>query len=188
MSESKISLLDISLTFLLIGTIGFGGGMAIIALMQEYCVERKKWLSLDDFLHGVALGQFMGPFALNSAIFVGYITRGIWGGVCAALSFLMPSVILIVVLSSLYDSFRDFSVFKSALNGVAPVVVALIISAAISMGKTKVKSVESVLMIIISMLLMLVFKIQIVLILLLAFIYALLKNKFFQVEIDKRED
>ena len=96
-----VSLFEISKVFLTIGIIGFGGGMAIIALIQDYCVVRRRWLELDEFSHGIAFGQILGPFAVNSAIFVGYRLRGLKGAVIAAVSFLIPSVVLVIILSAL---------------------------------------------------------------------------------------
>jgi chromate transporter len=87
MKKNKVTLMEISKTFLTIGTIGFGGGLAIIALMQEYCVIRKKWLSIEEFSHGIALGQFLGPFATNASIFIGYRLRGFIGGLTALVFF-----------------------------------------------------------------------------------------------------
>ena len=94
-----MSILQMAFAFLKIGTIGFGGGMAVIALMEQDCVKRRGCLEAEEFLHGVGLGQILGPFAVNAAIFIGSRMFGPIGGLIAAISFLLPSVVLVVFLS-----------------------------------------------------------------------------------------
>ena len=128
--DNRVSLWEIARAFLTIGTIGFGGGMAIIAMIQDYCVVRRRWLELDEFSHGIAFGQILGPFAVNASIFVGYRLRGLKGAVVAAISFLIPSVTLVIVMSALYARFHHVPSLQAALRGIRPVVVALILAAA----------------------------------------------------------
>jgi len=179
-SEKKVSLLSISKVFLTIGTIGFGGGMAIIALIQDYCVEKKKWLSSDEFSHGIAFGQILGPFAVNASIFVGYRLRGLTGALVAVISFLFPSIIIVIILTYLYLRFHHIPSLQSALRGIGPVVVALILAAAYQMGRTRIRHAEPVLIIIITILLSIFLKLQIVVILFIAALYGLLKVKFIE--------
>lgn len=133
-------LIQIALHFLKIGTIGFGGGMAVIAIMERECVTRRKWVDPEVFLHGVGLGQILGPFAVNTALFVGYRLRGIVGGLVAAGAFLFPSVTLVIGLSWLYFTFHHIPSLQAALAGIGPMVVALILSAAVSMGRKALRS------------------------------------------------
>lgn len=175
--DKKVSLVELAKLFLKIGTIGFGGGMAIIAMMQDYCVNKNKWLTNDEFVHGVALGQFMGPFAVNTSIFIGYRMRKTTGAIISAVSFLLPSVIIVIALSALYLEFNQIPSIKSALNGVAPAAIALILSAAYSMGKNKLKSIEHLILIIAAFLLSAFFKVQVIQILLIGVLYGLLKMR-----------
>ena len=85
----KVSLVEIFLTFAKIGVTGFGGGMAIVALVERVCVKEKRWITAEEFLHGVAFGQMLGPFSLNISTFTGYYLRGVAGGVCAAVGFIL---------------------------------------------------------------------------------------------------
>lgn len=179
MQKQQISLIEIAKVFLIIGATGLGGGIAIIALMRDYCVDRKKWLSNEELIHGIALGQFLGSFAVNVSIFIGYKIRGLKGAIVALTSFLAPSVSLVILLSALYMHFHKIPALHSALNGIAPVVVALILTAAFKMGAGRIKSAESILLVIISIFLSLVCKMQIVAILALALIYGFLKVRFF---------
>jgi chromate transporter len=164
--------------FLVIGTIGFGGGMAIVALIQDYVVTKRKWMDLDEYTHGVALGQVMGAFAVNITIFVGYRIRGLKGAIVAATTFLAPSIVLVIALTALYTRFHNVQSFQYALKGIAPVVVAIILAAAYQMGKPKVKSLESIILMVAAVLLVGVLKVQIVFVLLGAAAYALVKLRW----------
>jgi chromate transporter len=137
-----VSLKEIFKVFFLIGLTGFGGGMAIVSLTERVCVHDKKWLSRDEFMHGLAFGQILGPFSLNSCTFVGAYLRGGIGGVTAAVAFLTPSFFIISLLSYLYFRFNTMPRLQSALRGTNPVIIALIIVAAWGMTKSKVKRVE----------------------------------------------
>ena len=176
--DMHVPLWEIARAFLTIGTIGFGGGMAIIALIQDYCVVRRRWLELDEFSHGIAFGQILGPFAVNASIFVGYRLRGLKGAVVAAISFLIPSVTLVMILSELYIRFHHVPSLKAALNGIGPVVVALILAAAYQMGRSRIRSLEPVLLMIAAIGLMVFLKLQIIAILLIAAAYGFAKIKF----------
>ena len=182
MGKNRVTLLEIAKTFLTIGTIGFGGGLAIIALMQEYCVIRKKWLSIEEFSHGIALGQFLGPFATNASIFIGYRLRGFIGGLTALVSFLAPSIIIVIILSALYVNYHKIPSLQLALKSINPVVIALILSAAFQMGKGKIKSLEPILLILITIFLSLFLKMQVFTILLIASVYGYIKVRFFEME------
>ena len=127
-------LLYLTAQFLKIGAIGFGGGMAVIALIERECVRRRKCVEAEEFLHGVGLGQILGPFAVNAAIFIGYRMAGIFGGLVAATAFMLPSLALVIALSWLYFTFHTIPSLQGALAGVGPVVIALILSAAGTMG------------------------------------------------------
>jgi chromate transporter len=126
--------------FLKLGAIGFGGGMAVIALLEHELVQRRALMSSEEFLHGTALGQILGSFATNSAFFVGYRFFGIAGGLSCAAAFMVPSVALVILLSWLYFTFHAIPSLQMALLGLSPVVIALILSAAWSMSRQAVRS------------------------------------------------
>lgn len=183
MKNKTVSLIDIAKVFLTIGTIGFGGGIAIIALIQDYCVKRKKWLSIEEFSHGIALGQFLGPFAVNASIFVGYRLRGFIGGLVSVISFLVPSIIFVIILSALYIHYQKIPSLQLALKSINPVVVALILSAAYQMLKGKIRSFEPILLMLISIFLNVFLKWDVIKILLLAITYGFIKVKVLQSEV-----
>lgn len=142
-NPKKVALAEIAATFFMIGAIGFGGGMAIVALIERRCVHEKRWLGHDEFMHGLAFGQILGPFSLNTSIFVGYFLRGAAGGLTAAVSFIAPSFMMISALSLLYFRFNEVPELKSALLGSNPVVIALIVVAGIGMARRKAAGLES---------------------------------------------
>jgi chromate transporter len=92
--RQQLSLPAVALVFLKIGIIGFGGGMAIIALMEHELVRKQRVIEPDEFLHGVGLSQILGPFAVNTALFTGYRRYGILGGLIAACAFMAPSLVI----------------------------------------------------------------------------------------------
>ncbi len=139
-AKQRLSLSDLALTFLKIGTIGFGGGMAIIALIEHELVRKRRVIEAEEFLHGVGLGQLLGPFAVNTALFAGYRLYGTLGGLISACAFMAPSLVLVLILSWLYFSYHAIPALQSAVAGLGPVVIALIFSAAWSMGRKAFRS------------------------------------------------
>jgi chromate transporter len=135
-----LRLLNLMGIFLRLGAIGFGGGMAVVALMEHDLVRKRKLMDPDEFLHGIALGQILGPFAVNASLFVGNRLFGFLGGLACAAAFLAPSILLVILLSWLYFSFHAIPALQTALRGLGPVVIALILSAAGSMGRKAVRS------------------------------------------------
>jgi len=138
--SERISLLRLLAAFLKIGSIGFGGGMAVIALMEREFVQKRKLLTGEEFLHGVGLGQFLGSFAVNAAFFIGYRLFGLAGGILSASAFLMPSLALVTALSHFYFMYHSMPALQGAVAGLGPVVIALILDAAWSLGRQVLRS------------------------------------------------
>src|ERR1035438_2369012 len=133
--SERISLLRLLAAFLKIGSIGFGGGMAVIALMEREFVQKRKLLTGEEFLHGVGLGQILGSFAVNAAFFIGYRLFGLAGGILSASAFLMPSLALVTALSHFYFRYHSMPALQGVVIGLGPVVIALILDAAWSLGR-----------------------------------------------------
>lgn len=134
------SLGEMTWLFLKLGTIGFGGGIAMIALMENEFVKHRKCLDTEEFLHGVALGQILGSFPVNTALFIGYRLHGFLGALLSSIVFLFPSVAAVVLLAWLYFSFKQIPSLQGILGGLAPVVIAIILTAAWSMGQKAIGS------------------------------------------------
>ena len=130
----------------MVGLTGFGGGMAIVALVERVCVREKQWITAEEFLHGLAFGQILGPFSLNVCTFTGHHLRGIRGGILAATGFIMPSFLLVSLLSWLYFTFHKLPQLQAALKGTNPVVIALIVVVAIDMGRKRIRGANGAVM------------------------------------------
>lgn len=138
--KPPLRLRTLVLLFLKLGAIGFGGGMAVLALMEEELVRRRKLMDAEELLHGLALGQILGSFATNAAYFVGHRFFGFLGGLACASAFMAPSVALVTGLSWLYFTFHAVPALNASMKGLGPVVIALILGAAWSMGRKSLRS------------------------------------------------
>lgn len=149
-------LLELFWTYFKIGLFTFGGGYAMIAVIENICVERKKWITHEDMVNVTVLAESTpGPIAINCATFVGYKQRGILGALFATLGVVMPSFIIIFALASVLDRFIEVKAVASAFAGIRIAVGLLIISAAVNMmGKMK-KTAFSIAVLIAAFLLML---------------------------------
>lgn len=145
-TAKHVSLPEIFLTFAKIGLTGFGGGMAIVALVERICVKDKNWITSEEFLHGLAFGQILGPFSLNVCTFTGHHLRGIRGGITAAVGFIMPSFLLVSLLSWLYFTYNKLPQLQAALKGTNPVIIGLIVVVVIDMGRKQIKGPNGILM------------------------------------------
>ncbi len=136
-AQKTESLWSILLTFLKVGAFTFGGGYAILPVIQQEVVERKKWISQKDFADILIVTQGMpGQLALNSAIQIGIRLRGIPGGMIGALGVTAPSVIILLAIAAyFYPLIRHNDYVQAIFYGIRPAVVALIATAAIKMGR-----------------------------------------------------
>ena len=128
------TLLSLFWSFFKIGAFTFGGGYAMISLIQREAVEVKKWITEDDILDIIAIAESTpGPIAINSSTFVGYKVMGFWGAFCATLGTVIPSFVVITVISFCLEQFRHLQAVNFAFNGIRVAVVALILKAFITM-------------------------------------------------------
>ena len=140
--ENKI--LALFLTFFKIGAFTFGGGYAMIPLIQRETAEKKNWITQSDILDIVAIAESTpGPIAINSATFVGYKVAGFWGAFSATLGVVLPCFTVIAIISLVLRQFQDLTVVQYAFLGIRAGVMALIIKALLSMYKQCPKSVPS---------------------------------------------
>lgn len=123
-------------TFFKIGTFTFGSGYAMIPMIEKAVVDQKKWFEKEDFYNQFALAQSApGPFALNTAVFVGYKMRGWWGALAAVLGAVIPSFTIILVIAIYLTDFSENSYVVAAFKGIRPAVIALIVVPFIRMMK-----------------------------------------------------
>ncbi len=123
----QTSLFLLFATFFRIGLFTFGGGYAMIPLIERYVVERNGWLQRGEFVDLLALAQSApGVFAVNMAVFVGYRLRGVRGALAASFGCALPSVVIILLIALFFRQFRHIAVVNNIFMGLRPVVVALI--------------------------------------------------------------
>jgi chromate transporter len=135
MKRSKL-ISTLFLCFFKIGAFTFGGGYAMLALLENEFVEKKKWLTKDEFLDMLAIAESTpGPIAINSATFIGYKTAGVLGSTFATLGVVLPSFIIIYVISLFLDKFLALTIVANAFKGIQACVVYLIGSVGIKMLK-----------------------------------------------------
>ena len=125
---------DLFFTMLKIGLFTFGGGYAMIALLENEFVEKKKYLEKDEFLDMVAIAESTpGPIAINAATYIGYKRAGFWGSAMATVGVCVPSFVIIYVISLFFDAFLSFKPVEYAFRGIQVCVVYLIFSAGLKM-------------------------------------------------------
>lgn len=123
-------------TFLKIGTFSFGGGYAMIPFIESEIISANGWITMSDFTNIIAIAEMTpGPIAINSATFVGYSVSGLSGALAATLGVVFPSFILGSILSKYFYKFKGSPILQKALEGIRPIVLALIISATVSVSK-----------------------------------------------------
>ena len=133
-------LFDLFWTFCKIGALTFGGGYAMLPLIQREIVENKKWSTEREILDYYAVGQCTpGVIAVNTATFIGFKLKGIIGGIVATLGVVFPSLIIILIIASFLQSFADLSIVQSAFAGIRVAVVALILTTVMKLLQSSIK-------------------------------------------------
>ena len=131
---------DLYRAFFTIGGMTFGGGYAMLPMLEREIVNKHKWSTSEELLNYFAIGQCTpGIIAVNTATFVGYKTRGIAGGIAATLGVISPSIVIIVLIAMLLENFMDILWVQHAFAGIRVAVCALIVSSVIKLVKSNLK-------------------------------------------------
>ena len=126
--------LDLFLTFARIGLFTFGGGYAMIPLIEKLCVEQKRWITQDEMLNATVIAESTpGPVAINCATFVGYKQKGLAGAAAATVGMVLPSFCVIFLISAFLDNFLEITWIAHAFKGIKIAVGILILDVAIKM-------------------------------------------------------
>ena len=134
------TLWQVFISFFKIGAFTFGGGYAMIPLIQNEAVEKRHWVTDDDILEVIAIAESTpGPIAINSATFVGYKAAGVLGSVCATLGVVLPSFVIILFLSFVLQQFQELEAVRYAFMGIRAGVLALLVKALWTMYKKSPK-------------------------------------------------
>lgn len=146
-------LIDLFVTFAKMGAVTFGGGYAMLPILQRTVVDEKKWATEEEILDYYAIGQCTpGIIAVNTATFIGFKTKGILGGIAATLGVVFPSVVIISIISAFLKNFADIAAVQHAFAGIRVCVGVLILNAVIKLWKGAAKGKITAAIVIICML------------------------------------
>lgn len=138
-------LLKLYLAFLKVGTFGFGGGYAMLPLIEREIVDNNHWIGKTEFIDIIGISQMTpGPIAINSATFVGYRVAGIVGSIVATLGVVTTSFILVSLAYIFFNKFKESKILSSALSGMRPALIGLIISVFLSLGYESYRDLNSI--------------------------------------------
>src|SRR5438093_12645412 len=126
--------------FLWLGTFGFGGPIALAGYMQRDLVERRRWVSKQDYLEGLALAQLApGPLAAQLAMYLGWVRAGVLGATLVSAAFILPSFLMVLALSVLYLRYGGLSWMQGAFYGIGAAVIAIIARSAVKLVRMTLK-------------------------------------------------
>lgn len=180
-------LLQLYISFMRIGGLTFGGGLSMLPMLKYELVEKRKWIGEDDLLNCYAIGQCTpGIIAVNTATYVGYIKKGIIGGIVSTLGMITPSIVIITVIAAFLKQFMDNALLQNALMGIRGAVCALMLNTLINMGKKSLISISAWIICAIAFLLILIFNLPSILIVILGGIYGIALDRMYG-EIDENK-
>ena len=141
-------LIQLFLEFFKVGLFTFGGGYAMIPLIQKDIVEGHRWLSMEQFTDLIAIAEMTpGPIAVNSATFVGYKLAKFWGALVSTIGVVLPSFLVIWAVASVFLSFQDNPIVQAAFKGLRPAVLGMIIVAALSVANVATAGFKSIIIV-----------------------------------------
>ncbi|KAJ51128.1 chromate transporter [Clostridium tetanomorphum] len=162
-------------SFFKIGAFTFGGGYAMIPLIQAEVVDNKKWISKDEFLDILVISQsFPGALAVNTSTFIGYKIRGIIGAIMALLGTVLPSLGIIIFIASFFMQFRNNYYVDLSFKGISAAVPMLVLIAVVSLSKSVKRDYINLSIIIATILLIRVFKVHPVIVIIISGFYGYL--------------
>ncbi len=134
--KTFINILKVFLEFFKLGLISFGGGMAMVSMLEEELVEKKKWVKKDELVDMIAISESTpGPVAINMATYVGFNMAGVFGSIFATLGVVLPSFIIIFVISLFFEQFLSLTFVQYAFEGIQVAIVFIIFKAGINLLK-----------------------------------------------------
>lgn len=130
-------LLKLFIAFFKIGAFTFGGGYAMIPIIEKEVVDKNHWLSKEEFMDMLAVVQSLpGPISINSSVYIGYKISKFWGSLICALGAALPSFVIILLIAIVFTDIQDNPTIEKVFKGIRPAVVALIVVPVIFMAKT----------------------------------------------------
>ena len=138
-------MLELFLTFMKIGLFTFGGGYAMISLIEDICVEKKKWITHEEMMNVAIVAESTpGPIAINCATYTGYLRGGFKGAVVATVGVVIPSFLIIFAISQFLDNFLEITLIANAFKGIKLAVGLLILNAGLNMLQKMKKTKQSI--------------------------------------------
>ena len=154
--RNMIMLFKLFYTFAKIGLFTFGGGYGMIALVQDECVDKKKWITDDEFATVLTIAESTpGPIAINCATYTGYAQGGILGSIAATFGVVLPSFVIIFLISSFFNNLLEIEIVANAFKGIQVGVGIIILRAGLNLYKKMKKSAFSIAVLICACLIML---------------------------------
>lgn len=139
------TIIEIFVTFVKIGAFSFGGGLAMLPLIEKEIVHNHHWITSKEFVDIIAIAQMTpGPIAVNSSTFVGYKVSSFWGALAGSIGVVITSFLLITILAKYFIKIKDNRATKAVFRGIRPAVLGLILSAGVSVGKTSLIDFKSI--------------------------------------------
>lgn len=136
-----MKILEMFLSFFKIGAFTFGGGYAMIPIIEKEFVDSKKWLTKEEFMDSLVIAQSIpGPMAVNCSVFVGYRVGKIKGALAAVLGTILPSVTIIIIIATMLTNFRENKFVDLAFKGISGAVPVLVLIAVVSLSKSVKKT------------------------------------------------
>jgi chromate transporter len=161
MKDKSVSIRDILKVFLKIGTFAFGGVYSMLAFFERELVTKRKWLTHDEFAESVVMGQLTpGAPIVNTGIFIGYMLKKLRGALATVVGQVLPSFILVLVLSYLYVRYKEIALLKAVLKGIGAAVVGLIASVVYSMAAKLLKEYKGIFIAAVAFLCLAVFRLN----------------------------
>lgn len=138
-------LMKLFISFFKIGAFSFGGGYAMLPLIEEEVIQLNHWITTSEFIDILAISEMTpGPIAINSATFLGYKVAGVLGSVTATLAVTLPSFIIMSIIFLSLNKFKNSPYVNWIFEGIRPIVIGLILAAAINIGRTTLVDLKSV--------------------------------------------
>lgn len=182
-------LLSLFISFAKIGGFTFGGGYAMLPMLQKEVVEKHKWATEDEIMDYYAIGQCTpGIIAVNTATFVGYNEAGVLGGIFATAGVIAPSMVIITIIAAFIAGFADMPIVQNAFAGIRSCVVVLVFTTVFTMGKKALKDMLTWILCVLTLLLSLTVDIPTVIYILVAFAVGVIYHSVKMVQTKNKED
>lgn len=168
-------IIEMFIAFFKIGAFTFGGGYAMIPLIEEEVVNNKKWLEKEEFMDVLVVSQSLpGALAVNCSIFLGYKIGGLIGAIMALLAVILPSFIIIIIIAAFFMQFRNNYYVNAAFKGITAAVPMLVLVGAISLSKGLEKSIRTIVTIIVALIALTLFDIHPIIVIIVSAIYGVI--------------